>query len=172
MKKPAPKPPAAPKPAPRRYRPHPLGLAVASIVKPLVGKKGFLDVDILARWAEIVGPEVAANALPLRVQKPRAGSLEGATLVVRVGAAAYGMVLRHGEPEVLARINGHFGYGAVSRLKIELGTLPPPKPAPKPPPPPPELTPEETARCAAVADPGLRDALEQLARTMKTRAGG
>lgn len=171
MKKPAAAPPD-PKLAPRRRRPHPLGLAVAAIVKPLVGKKGFLDVDILARWAEIVGPEVATNAIPLRVQKPRAGSPEGATLVVRVGASAYGMVLRHGEPEVLARINGHFGYRAVTKLKIELGTLPPPKPAPKPAPPPPELSPEELARCEAVADPGLRDALAQLARTMKSRAGG
>lgn len=159
-------------PKPRRRRLHPLGLAVAAIVKPLVGKKGFLDVDILARWAEIVGPDIAACAVPLRVQKPRAGSADGATLVVRVGASAYGMVLRHSEPEVLARINGHFGYAAVARLKIELGTLPPPKPAPRPKPPPPELSPEEAARCEAVSDPGLREALARLARTMKTRPGG
>lgn len=171
MKKPA-KPAEPPKPAPRRRRPHPLGLAVAAIVKPLVGKKGFLDVDILARWAEIVGPEVATSAVPLRVQKPRAGSAEGATLVVRVGAAAYGMVLRHSEPEVLARINGHFGYAAVAKLKIELGALPPPPPPPKPKPKPAELSPEEAARCEAVSDPGLREALARLARTVKSRAGG
>ncbi len=156
----------------RRRRPHPLGLAVASVVKPMVGKKGFLDVDILARWPEIVGPEVAGQAIPLRVQKPRAGSLEGATLVVRVGAAAFGMVLRHSEPEICGRINAHFGYTAVAKLKIELGTLPPPRPAPAPPAPPPELTAEEYARCEAVSDPGLRDALAALARTMKSRARG
>ena len=135
-------------------------------------KKGFLDVDILARWPEIVGPEVAAQAIPLRVQKPRAGSLEGATLVVRAGASAFAMVLKHSEPEICARINGHFGYTAVARLKIELGTLPPPKPQPKPAPPPPELTPDEAARCEVVEDPRLREALARFARTMKSRARG
>ena len=171
MKKPTDTPTAAkPRPdAPRRKRVHPLGLAIASVVRPLVGKKGFVDVDILARWSEIVGAEVAANALPLRISKPRAGSNEGSTLHVRVGASAYAMILQHREPEICARINGYFGFQAVTRLKIALGTLPPPKPTPPPKPPPPPLSDEDAVRISAVADPELREVLAQLGRTMAAR---
>jgi hypothetical protein len=164
--------PTAEKPkadAPRRKRVHPLGMAIASVVRPLVGKKGFVDVDILARWSEIVGAEVAANALPLRISKPRAGSNEGSTLHVRVGASAYAMILQHREPEICGRINGYFGFQAVTRLKIALGTLPPPKPIPPPAPPPPPLSEEDAARIGRVADPELREVLAQLGRTMAAR---
>lgn len=170
MKKPAAPATDKPKPdAPRRRRPHPLGLAIAAVVKPLVGKKGFVDVDILARWADIVGPEVATNAIPLRIAKPRAGSNEGATLHIRVGASAYAMVLQHREPEICARINGYFGFQAVTKLKIALGTLPPPKPTPPPPAPPPPLSDDDAARIALVGDPELREVLADLGRTMAAR---
>lgn len=162
--------PAEAKPAPRRRRPHPLGMAVASVVRPMVGKKGFADVEIITRWAEIAGAEVAAHSLPLRIAKARSGVADGATLHVRVASSAFALVLKHQEPELCDRVNRYFGYPAVTRLKIAVGSLPPPPEPPPPPAPPIPLSAEEEAAVARVGDADLRAALAALGQSIHRRA--
>ncbi len=164
--------PAETKPAPRRRRPHPLGMAVASVVRPMVGKKGFADVDVISRWAEIVGPEVAAYSLPLRIAKARNGVAEGGTLHVRVASSACALLLSHREPELREKVNRYLGFPAVARVKLAVGTLPLPPEPPPPPAPPPPLTAEEEAAVARVDDPDLRAALAALGQSIHARARG
>jgi len=154
----------------RRFRPHPLGLAVASIARPMIGKRGFADVDILSRWADIVGEDIAGYTLPEKLVKPRAlkvgpNGLEGGTLHVRVSSSAFATILKHQEPEVCARINGYFGFKAVGKLKTSIGTIPKRPEVKKRPPPKP--LPQETKLLVDMVDnPELRAALEKLGQTL------
>ena len=144
-------------------------MAVASVVRPLVGKKGFVDVDILTRWGEIVGPEIAQQSLPLRIAKARSGSADGSTLHVRVGSSAFATLLKYQELELCARVNRYFGFPAVTHVKLTVGSLPPPKPLLPPPREPPPLSAEEAAEVARIGDPDLREALERLGRSLHQR---
>lgn len=99
----------------------PLAASMPAITRAALGKKGFALASLLTEWEAIVGPGLAGYAMPLRLAKPRDES-QGATLEIRVeGAAA--LELQHSEPRVLERINAHFGYAAVSRLKLRQGPV-------------------------------------------------
>ena len=99
----------------------PLAASMPAITRAALGKKGFALASLLTEWEAIVGPGLAGYAMPLRLAKPRDESL-GATLEIRVeGAAA--LELQHSEPRVIERINAHFGYAAVSRLKLRQGPV-------------------------------------------------
>jgi hypothetical protein len=98
------------------------------IAKPLADafrKQGFASREIVTRWAEIVGPEVAAHAEPIRMQWPRqAGTdnTEPATLIIRVeGPAA--LEIQHLAGVVIERINRYLGWRAVDRLAFRQAPL-------------------------------------------------
>ena len=75
----------------------------------------FASSEILARWADIVGPEIAVHCEPMKINWPRqngAGTLgeetpEPATLVLRVeGPAA--LEIQHMSAVILERVNRFF----------------------------------------------------------------
>ena len=92
-------------------------------------RRGFAHGAVLARWREIVGPEIAAASCPEKLSFPRAGT-DPATLHVRVDGAL-AVELQHLEPVVLERINGFFGYRAVGRLALVQAPIPKPGPIPR-----------------------------------------
>jgi len=149
----------------RRFRPHPLGLAISSIARPIIGKRGFADVDIISRWGDIVGEDIATYTLPERITKSRSPMLEGGTLHVRVASSAFATVLKHKEPELCDRINGFFGFPAVAKFKTTLGKIPVlhiNTPRPEPPP----LTKDAAEMVETIDDLDLREALEKLGRSL------
>ena len=88
-------------------------------------RRGFGEGDVLTRWADIVGPELAALTAPEKLQ-PQRSDLMGAILHVRVNGAA-ALELQHKTPIVLERINAFYGYRAVDSLKMVQGPLPEPE---------------------------------------------
>jgi hypothetical protein len=112
---------------------------------------------------------LASIASPERLAFERSQRDQG-TLMIRV-AAAFGLEVQHLSPQIIERVNGHFGYPAVARLKILPGGMPelhakrPPR-GPAPPPP----TADTLATMQAVEDPELRAALERLAKALQTTA--
>ena len=102
-------------------------LAVARLTerltRPALGKRGFTGAEIIARWPEIVGADLAAFACPLQVKYPK-GRNAGATLLLRVSSGAAATMLQLKTPTILARVNGFLGYGAVSSLQVAQGPLP------------------------------------------------
>lgn len=143
--------------------------ALGDVLKPAAKKRGFASTDLFAHWAEIVGAAHAEATQPERLSWPRRledGGEEGfepATLIVRCeGARA--LLLQHDAPRVLERINAHFGFPAVARLKIVQ------KPIERPrinrPPRLRALAASEEARLAAlvegIEDEGLKAALSRL----------
>ena len=48
---------------------------------------------------------------------------------LRVGSSSLALEVQHLEPQIIERINSHFGYGAIARLRIQHGPLAGPAPA-------------------------------------------
>ena len=166
-KKPKPPEPAKPEPKPRRNYMVALSAEVPAIAKTALGSKGYAEAGLFTHWAEIAGASLAASSLPIKLSFPRGRRDEG-TLTVRCGGSA-ALELQHLAPSVLERINGHFGYRAVARLKIEQGAVAARKVAPTPPP----LTRLEqnavSEATATVADPDLRASLSRLGTAIRRR---
>lgn len=147
-----------------------VGLFSSKVTRPLLGKRGLAEGDLVARWEVIVGPTVARLCVPEQIKFKRGERVNG-TLVIRAGSGPAATVLQHDKPRILERINGHFGYAAVKDLKIVQAPLPLRKvkerPAPRP------LTPAEEqdldALLTGVTDPVLRETLERLGRSIRGR---
>jgi hypothetical protein len=134
-------------------------------------KQGFASTELITRWADIVGADIAACAEPIKLQWRRAvdgDPTEPATLVLRVeGPAA--VEVQHQSGLILERVNRFFGWQAVGRIALRqapLGARPKPKPA--------AVDPAEVERVASnltgVADDGLRLALGRLGAAVKGRS--
>ena len=116
-----------PTPSGRRPRPKPLADILAPVLGPALAAQGFTGTDIVASWPEIVGAHLAQGSRPLKVDWPRhrgmAGSRpEPATLVVRV-VGAFALEFQHSAPQILERINAHYGWRCVGRLVLKQGPV-------------------------------------------------
>lgn len=131
-------------------------------------KQGFASSELVTRWAEIVGAEIAAHSEPEKIQWTRGAhghTPEPGTLVLRVeGPAA--IEIQHLCGVVLERVNRFFGWKAVGGLRLRQAPLGRKAGAVRPVP-----DREEAARIAAglteIADENLRDALARLGAAIK-----
>ena len=161
------KPATQKEPKPRRNYMVALSAEVPAIAKQALGSRGYAEAGLFTHWAEIAGAQLAASSLPIKLSFPRGQRDEG-TLTVRCGGSA-ALELQHLAPSVLERINGHFGYRAVARLKIEQGTVSARKVA-APPPPLTRLEQNAVAEATApVADPDIRASLARLGAAIRRR---
>jgi hypothetical protein len=146
----------------RRGRMRALAGEVARIAAPVLGKRGFGSAQLVTEWSAVVGAEWADKITPERLAFPPGERRDG-TLRVRV-ASGCAPEIQHCAPQLLERINGFFGYGAVARLVLVQG--PPLRPVRPPPRPPRRLDPGDRdaldRRLAGIDDPVLRDALRRL----------
>lgn len=144
------------------------GATVAKIARPLFRRRGFAEGAIITDWAAIVGAHLATIAVPDRLAFDK-GRRDQGTLMVRV-ASAFGPEVQHLAPQIIDRVNVHFGYPAVAKLRILPGTMPelPKRPQRAPAPPPP--TAETLAAVEAVEDPELRAALQRLGQALTSAA--
>src|SRR3954468_1229274 len=97
----------------------PLGTLVGKTIDDAFKKQGFASREVVTRWAQIVGPEVAAHAQPMKMQWPRGTNNEQApaTLVLRVeGPAA--IEIQHQAALIIERVNRFFGWHAVERITL------------------------------------------------------
>jgi len=109
----------------RQSRMRPLAATLPAVTRAALGKRGLALAALLAEWEAIMGPGLAAATAPIRLVRERPQGREspedaGAVLELRAeGAAA--VEVQHREPRILERINAHFGYRAVKRLKLRQG---------------------------------------------------
>ena len=146
----------------RRGRMRPVGGELQRIAGRVLGRRGLGEAHLLAEWNAVVGEDLAAETLPLKLSFPTGGRKNG-VLKLRVSSAA-ALSVQHREPQILERINGFFGYGAVARLALIQGPMP--EKIRKGPPARRALSPGEAAalaeRVSQVSDPALKSALERL----------
>ena len=147
----------------------PLSLLLGDVFSEAYAKQGFAARELVTRWAEIAGADVAAHSQPLKMQWPRpveGQPQEPATLVLKVeGPTA--LEIQHKSDLILERVNRFFGWSAVGRLALRQAPLSR-RDRPKPPAPP---DPEAVAKIAdglrAVEDDQLRAALARLGAAIK-----
>ncbi|HYH40155.1 MAG TPA: DciA family protein [Azospirillum sp.] len=146
-----------------------IGRTVPEVAGKALGKKGLAFGALITDWPSIVGHQLALRTQPDKLVFPR-GKREDATLHVRaMGAIA--LELQHLEPLIIEKINGFFGYKAVSRLRlvhaapISTPTLRAPQPRPL------SMDEEITVMSATstIEDEGLREALERFGRSLLGR---
>jgi hypothetical protein len=141
---------------------------LGQVLDPAARRRGLAAARLVADWAMIVGPHLAARCQPIRLSGGRDGP---GVLTIHVGGAA-ALELQHGEPQVVERINEFFGYPAVARLRLIQAPLPRPVKAPPRWPTRPLAAAEVEALAATVEpvdDVGLRAALASLGRTVKAQ---
>jgi hypothetical protein len=154
---------------PSRSFPRPLSEFTGAALSEALKRQGFASAEIVARWSEIAGPDIAANSEPIKINWPRTQdetAPEPATLVLRVeGPAA--IEIQHQSALILERVNRFFGWRAIGRLALRQAPLrrrePPAKPAPS-----------DTAAASRIAaglpqieDEDLRQALGRLGAAVK-----
>ena len=167
-KKPAPeKQPAGRKPRERRSRGL-LSVAVEidALVSPIAKRQGFAMVNLMQAWPEIIGSELARQCRPQRLTR----GPEGRDGTLHLGVSGpLALELQHLTPQLLERINAHYGYRAVARIALhQTAPLKQPTRRRTPPAQPKSLeTPADlAARAAAIDDPDLRQALLDLGRSV------
>ena len=106
----------------RRGRMRSVGRELPRIAGAALGKRGLGEAQLLAEWNAVVGEELAGETLPMKLSFPSGGRKNG-VLKLRVSSAA-ALSVQHREPQILERINGFFGYGAVARLALVQGPIP------------------------------------------------
>ena len=131
-------------------------------------KRGFASAELVTRWTEIVGSEIADHSQPEKIQwlAARQGHLpEPGRLVLRVeGPVA--LEIQHLSGVILERVNRFFGWQAVGAVRLRQAPLrraaarPPSRPDP-------QLTARIAASLADIRDPDLRDALARLGGAVK-----
>lgn len=137
--------------------------------------RGFAVARLLTHWSEAVGEEMARKTRPVKIGYGKGGM--GATLTLLVKAAEAPMI-QMALPQLKVRVNAVYGYAAISHIHLtqtaatgfaegQAEFAPAPK-APKQPDP--AATAQAQAVAQGVADPMLRQALEQLAQNILTRS--
>jgi hypothetical protein len=97
---------------------------LADLANPLLAgsfaRQGFASAELVTRWPDIVGPEIAMHCEPVKMQWPRTPETETqepGTLVLRVEGPA-SIEIQHLAPQILERVNRFFGFAAVGKLAL------------------------------------------------------
>jgi len=88
-------------------------------------KQGFAATELVTRWKDIVGADIAAHAEPVKLQWPREVNgepAEPATLVLRVEGPV-SIEIQHQSAVILERINRFFGWQAIGRIALRQAPL-------------------------------------------------
>jgi hypothetical protein len=157
---------------PSRSFPRPLSELLGATLGDALKRQGFASTEIIARWADIAGSEIAAHCEPMKINWPRSSSTraedtpEPATLVLRVeGPAA--VEIQHLSAVILERVNRFFGWQAIGRIALRQAPLRRQMPLKAPPPPDPAVAARIAEGLPQVGDEDLRHALARLGAAIK-----
>lgn len=169
------RPTKTPQPHPRRKRGFERAVTlVGSELRTPAEKRGFAETKLLTHWAEIVGPDIAEMAVPVKV---RFGRGFGGTLVL-LTTGAKAPVLEMSRDVIITRVNACYGYCAIKDVQVTqtaatgfaegqvafAANRPQARPAPDP-----ARLEQATRGLDHITDPELRDALRKLAGNIVTQ---
>jgi hypothetical protein len=153
---------------PARSYAKPLRDLVGKVVGETFTRQGFASAELVTRWGEIAGADIAAHSQPIKIQwvRPVEGEeRQPGTLVLRVeGPAA--IEIQHLANVICERVNRFLGWRAVGRVALRQAPLrrSTQKPAPA-------GDSAAAARIAAelpeIADEDLRQALARLGAAVR-----
>jgi hypothetical protein len=129
MRRPLPRTPAFVPRRPKYSSSKPVGIFVPKLIRGVCKRFGFNNVDLVLRWSEIVGKEVGQYTRPKRIKWPRgkdsivlmdgteAPTRERTRLEVWV-TPGKALNVEYGRAAIIERINGYFGYRAITELAV------------------------------------------------------
>jgi len=146
---------------------------LADLVGPCIAgackRQGFTSGEIVTRWNDIVGPEIADHAEPIGMKWTRASDPDDAapaTLVLRVDGPA-AIEIQHLAEVIIERVNRYVGWLAVGRIALRQAPLArrrgrPPRPRIND-----DLAASIAGGMTGIADERLRAALGRLGAAVK-----
>lgn len=147
----------------------PLSVLLGGVFAEAYAKQGFASRELVTRWAEIAGQQVANFSEPLKIQWPRpveGQQQEPATLILRV-EGPMALEIQHSSDAILQRVNRFFGWNAVGKIALRQAPLSRPTPRRMPKPVDPRVVEQVAETLPAVEDDGLRLALARLGASIK-----
>jgi hypothetical protein len=122
---------------PSRSFAKPLRDVVGKAIGQTFKQQGFASAELVTRWTEIVGAEIAARSEPIKIQwtrpvspshsAPASGAASGwgqepGTLVLRVDGPA-AIEIQHLTGVICERVNQFLGWRAVARIALRQAPL-------------------------------------------------
>ncbi|HET7123177.1 MAG TPA: DciA family protein [Bradyrhizobium sp.] len=147
----------------------PLSVLLSDVFSDAYAKQGFAARELVTRWAEIAGSEIAAHSEPVKIQWPRpveGQPQEPATLVLRV-EGPMALEIQHASDVILERVNRFFGWSAVGRLALRQAPLSRRNPPTTSRAPDPTSVAKVAETLSSVEDEELRAALARLGASIK-----
>jgi predicted nucleic acid-binding Zn ribbon protein len=108
---------------PRRDDPEPLGTAIDGLIDARGWREAAAAGSVFGRWAQIVGPDLAAHTRP--------DSLADRELTVTADSTAWATQVRLLAAQLVRRLNAELGDGSVQRVRVR-GPAAAAGPAPRP----------------------------------------
>ncbi|HZP79969.1 MAG TPA: DciA family protein [Pseudolabrys sp.] len=156
---------------PSRSFPRPLSELLRGTLNETFAKQGFASTELITRWTDIVGSEIAAHCEPMKIKwsRPQGDEPpEPATLMLRVeGPAA--LEIQHQLAVILERVNRFFGWQAVGRIALRQAPLSRRTPRQAPKPPDAEAVAAIAEKLPTVENAELRQALARLGASIKRK---
>lgn len=154
------------------YRPpKPLSELLRATLKDSFARQGFASTELVSRWADVVGAEIAAHSQPVKIQWQRPvgdNPPEPATLVLRVeGPAA--LDIQHLSGVILDRVNRFLGWQAIGKINLRQAPLYRRVPKPRRTGPDPAEMEKVAAELPRIKDEGLKQALARLGASIKRK---
>ncbi len=146
----------------------PLSAILGKTIDEVFARQGFASRELVTRWTEIAGEEIAAHSQPIKVQWPRAvgdAPPEPATLVLRV-EGPMALEIQHQSNVILERVNRFLGWQAVGRLALRQAPLTRPEKRVARPGPDPAKVAEIAETLGDVKDDALKNALARLGASL------
>ncbi len=148
--------------------PRPLADIAAAPIGEALKQAGFAATEIVTRWDEIVGDDLARRSAPVKIAWPRRpadhGEPDPGTLHVRV-EAPFALEIQHLAPVIVERVNAFMGWRCVAGVRLTQIPLQA-KRKPKPAPPAPADEARLTAAASAFEDEGLREVILRFGRAV------
>lgn len=94
-----------------------VGRTIIPLAKQLLGKNGFMQIELISNWEEIVGEKLAEYVLPQKISFVKDERV-GGTLVLLVLSGAFAMEVESKKLKILQKVNAFFGYEALNKIKI------------------------------------------------------
>lgn len=95
---------------------------IKKLTQPILGKRGFVQVELLSHWNDILGEELSYGIKPVSISFSGKERTNG-TLKVRTAGGAFALLFEHQKGLVIEKINTYFGYPAITQIKIEQNGL-------------------------------------------------
>jgi hypothetical protein len=148
---------------------HNMRRLTAKLTKRTLGQEGAAMAGLMQQWPLIAGAKLSKLCWPTRLVRGRKGMHGTLTLHVRTAGAVQ---IGAAQDMLVQRINAHYGFAAVSRLKLVQAPLPTVQQRPRlgrPHQPPSHQVARRAKTLSHVQDDNMRQALAELAEAIEAK---